>query len=72
MVPLRFVSEQLGATVDWDNDSFTAILTSPGRVRDAGALSGTVSHALAHAFALAGAPARPQRRRPGLHHRSLL
>ena len=30
MVPLRFVSEQLGATVDWDNDSFTAILTSPG------------------------------------------
>ena len=30
MVPLRFVSEQLGATVDWDNDSFTASLTSPG------------------------------------------
>ena len=30
MVPLRFVSEQLGATVDWDNDTFTAILTSPG------------------------------------------
>ncbi|UQT47272.1 copper amine oxidase N-terminal domain-containing protein [Flavonifractor plautii] len=29
MVPLRFVSEQLGATVDWDNDTFTAILTSP-------------------------------------------
>ena len=26
MVPLRFVSEQLGATVDWDNDTFTAIL----------------------------------------------
>ena len=31
MVPLRFVSEQLGATVDWDNDTFTAILTSPRR-----------------------------------------
>lgn len=30
MVPLRFVSEQLGATVDWENDTFTAILTSPG------------------------------------------
>ena len=29
MVPLRFVSEQLGATMDWDNDTFTAILTSP-------------------------------------------
>ncbi len=29
MVPLRFVSEQLGATVDWDNDTFTAIITSP-------------------------------------------
>lgn len=29
MVPLRFVSEQLGATVEWDNDSYTAIITSP-------------------------------------------
>ncbi|MEQ2455578.1 N-acetylmuramoyl-L-alanine amidase [Flavonifractor hominis] len=30
MVPLRFVSEQLGATVEWDNDTFTAQITSPG------------------------------------------
>lgn len=29
MVPLRFVSEQLGATVEWDNDSYTAVITSP-------------------------------------------
>lgn len=29
MVPLRFVSEQLGAEVDWDNDSFTASVVSP-------------------------------------------
>lgn len=29
MVPLRFVSEQLGATVDWDNDTFTAAIGSP-------------------------------------------
>lgn len=30
MVPLRFVSEQLGAEVDWDQDTFTALLTTPG------------------------------------------
>ena len=29
MVPLRFVSEQLGATVSWDNSTFTAAITSP-------------------------------------------
>ena len=28
MVPLRFVSEQLHATVDWDNDTFTAMVTA--------------------------------------------
>lgn len=27
MVPLRFVSEQLGCTVDWDGDSYTASVT---------------------------------------------
>lgn len=29
MVPLRFVSERLGATVTWDNATFTAAVTSP-------------------------------------------
>ena len=29
MVPLRFVSEQLGAEVAWDGATFTAIITSP-------------------------------------------
>jgi N-acetylmuramoyl-L-alanine amidase len=29
MVPVRFVSEQLGADVDWDNDSRTVLITSP-------------------------------------------
>jgi N-acetylmuramoyl-L-alanine amidase len=29
LVPLRFVSEQLHATVDWDNDTYTAQVTSP-------------------------------------------
>lgn len=29
MVPLRFVSEQLGATVAWDNATFTAAISSP-------------------------------------------
>ena len=29
MVPLRFVSERLGATVTWDNDTFTAAVVSP-------------------------------------------
>ena len=29
MVPLRFVSEQLGAQVDWDQTTFTASITSP-------------------------------------------
>ena len=28
MVPLRFVSEQLGAEVDWDGATFTAVITS--------------------------------------------
>ena len=28
MVPLRFVSEQLGAQVDWDQETFTAIIIS--------------------------------------------
>lgn len=28
-VPLRFVSEQLGARVDWDQAAYTALLTSP-------------------------------------------
>lgn len=28
MVPLRFVSEQLHAQVDWDNDTFTALVTA--------------------------------------------
>lgn len=28
LVPLRFVSEQLHAQVDWDNDTFTAIVTA--------------------------------------------
>lgn len=28
MVPLRFVSEQLGAKVDWDNDTFTAAIAA--------------------------------------------
>lgn len=32
MVPLRFVSEQLGCTVDWDPVSYTAILLRPGTV----------------------------------------
>ncbi|MCI8539752.1 MAG: AMIN domain-containing protein [Oscillospiraceae bacterium] len=27
MVPLRFVSEQLGCAVDWDGDSYTALVT---------------------------------------------
>lgn len=31
MVPLRFVSEQLGCTVNWHQDSYTASLLSPGR-----------------------------------------
>lgn len=31
MVPLRFVSEQLGAQVDWDGERFTAVITSPGQ-----------------------------------------
>jgi hypothetical protein len=30
MVPLRFVSEALGAEVKWDNDTTTAIITSAG------------------------------------------
>jgi N-acetylmuramoyl-L-alanine amidase len=29
MVPARFVSEQLGATVEWDNSSRTVVITSP-------------------------------------------
>ena len=29
MVPLRFVSEQLGCTVDWDSATYTAIITRP-------------------------------------------
>lgn len=29
MVPLRFVAEQLGATVDWAQETYTAIITSP-------------------------------------------
>ncbi|WP_191398541.1 N-acetylmuramoyl-L-alanine amidase [Flavonifractor sp. An306] len=29
MVPLRFVSEQLGAEVAWDGGTFTAVITSP-------------------------------------------
>lgn len=29
MIPLRFVSEQLGATVDWQQSTFTAALNSP-------------------------------------------
>lgn len=29
MVPLRFVSEQLGAEVAWDGATFTAVITSP-------------------------------------------
>ncbi|SMC76558.1 N-acetylmuramoyl-L-alanine amidase family protein [Papillibacter cinnamivorans] len=29
LVPLRFVSEQLGAEVTWDNDTYTASVTSP-------------------------------------------
>ena len=29
MVPLRFVSEQLHGTVEWDNDTYTAIVTVP-------------------------------------------
>lgn len=29
LAPLRFVSEQLKARVDWDNDAFTAIVTTP-------------------------------------------
>lgn len=29
MVPLRFVSEQLGAEVAWDGTTFTAVITSP-------------------------------------------
>ena len=29
MVPLRFVSEQVGAQVDWDQAAYTALLTSP-------------------------------------------
>ena len=28
MVPLRFVSEQLGAEVAWDGATFTAVITS--------------------------------------------
>lgn len=31
MVPLRFVTEQLGCTVSWYQDSYTASLLSPGR-----------------------------------------
>lgn len=27
-VPLRFVAENLGATVDWDSETFTAIITT--------------------------------------------
>lgn len=30
MVPLRFVSEQLGCTVGWDQSSYTASILSPG------------------------------------------
>lgn len=30
MVPLRFVSEQLGCIVDWDPADYTAIITRPG------------------------------------------
>lgn len=29
LVPLRFVSEQLHATVEWDHPTFTAVVTSP-------------------------------------------
>lgn len=31
MVPLRFVSEQLGCTVRWQQDSYTAAILSPGQ-----------------------------------------
>ncbi len=31
MVPLRFVSEQLGAEVAWDGATFTAVITSPAQ-----------------------------------------
>ena len=43
MVPLRFVSEQLHAQVDWDNDSFTARVSAqvkPPLLPDKGALLG--------------------------------
>ncbi len=30
MVPLRFVSEQLGCTVEWEQDSYTASIRTPG------------------------------------------
>ncbi len=30
LVPLRFVSEQLHAQVEWDNDAYAALVTAPG------------------------------------------
>ncbi len=30
LVPIRFVSEMLGATVDWDGDTYTVHITAPG------------------------------------------
>ncbi len=32
MVPLRFVSEQLGAQIQWDQDTFTAAITAPREI----------------------------------------
>lgn len=41
MVPLRFVSEQLGCQVSWDQDSYTAAIASPAE--DSGTYYGLVT-----------------------------
>lgn len=56
MVPLRFVSEQLHASVDWDSDSFTAVIVTAGQDTplqpDKGTLLGVVPDHKAQSIAI--------------------
>ncbi|MDU4698167.1 MAG: N-acetylmuramoyl-L-alanine amidase family protein [Paenibacillus sp.] len=45
LVPLRFVSEQMGMQVSWDNATKSAYLTSPAGGSDGGVVPGNVSQA---------------------------